>query len=276
MASPCSVNMETTDAQLALHLGRAVEAEALRIEHKFSRYRVDSALSAINRSAGKPVRVDSETAALLDYATQCFAMSDGMFDISSGVLRKVWRFDGSDQIPAQSDIAVLLEQIGWQKAAWNNPKIALPDGMEIDFGGFGKEYAVDRAMMIATAQSDAALLINFGGDLRVSGPRRGGKRWSALIEQVDTDTHGRAVIELASGALTTSGDSRRFLFKDGVRYGHILNPRTGWPVRDAPRAVTVAAETCIEAGFLSTLAMLKGKGAEAFLRAESVPSWVVR
>lgn len=84
------------------------------------------------------------------------------------------------------------------------------------------------------------------------------------------------MFELASGALTTSGDAERFLEKDGVRYSHILNARTGWPVKHPPRSVTVAARTCMEAGVLSTLAMLKGRNAEAFLKREAIQSWVIR
>jgi thiamine biosynthesis lipoprotein len=84
------------------------------------------------------------------------------------------------------------------------------------------------------------------------------------------------VLEIRAGALATSGDARRFLLKDGRRYGHILDPRNGWPVEDAPRSVTVAADTCTQAGMLSTLAMLQGKNAEAFLDAEGAKYWCRR
>jgi thiamine biosynthesis lipoprotein len=84
------------------------------------------------------------------------------------------------------------------------------------------------------------------------------------------------MLEVEYGALATSGDSQRFLHKDGIRYGHILDPRTGWPVPDAPRSVTVAASSCTEAGLLSTLAVLKGTGAADFLQQQRVRSWVFR
>ena len=84
------------------------------------------------------------------------------------------------------------------------------------------------------------------------------------------------MLELADGALATSGDARRFLLKDGVRYSHILNPQTGWPVAHVPRSVTVAAATCVEAGMTATLAMLQGKKAEAFLRREGARAWCIR
>ena len=80
----------------------------------------------------------------------------------------------------------------------------------------------------------------------------------------------------SSSRAATSGDARRYLLKDGVRYSHILDPRSGWPVQDAPRSVTVAAPTCTEAGLMSTLAMLEGPGAEALLAAQGLPHWVQR
>ncbi len=275
MGSPCEIQLETDSADLVEEVGCLVQQEALRIERKFSRYRPDSVLSIINNSNGAPVVVDGETAALLDYADRCFRLSQGRFDVTSGVLRRAWKFDGSDSVPTAAHIEELRAQIGWRRVRWERPVITLPEGMEIDFGGLGKEYAVDVALMRTVQRTKVPVLVNFGGDLRVSGPRSGGQRWRVIIDSVDADA-SRAWLEIAGGAITTSGDSRRFLFKDGVRYGHILDPRTGWPVRYAPRSVTVAADTCMAAGILSTLAMLQGRGAEKFLRREVVQAWITR
>ena len=84
------------------------------------------------------------------------------------------------------------------------------------------------------------------------------------------------ILELEHGALATSGDSRRYLLKDGVRFGHILDPRTGWPVAGSPRSVTVAASSCTEAGLLATLALLQGERATEFLEQEGVRYWLVQ
>ena len=276
MASPCEIRVETADRDLAAAMGQAGEDEARRIEAKFSRYRSGSLLSQINTSAGRPVSVDAETAALIDYAAQCYDLSGGLFDITSGVLRRLWKFDGSDRIPTHEQIDALLPLIGWSKVGWHSPEITLPVGMEIDFGGLGKEYAVDSALMKIQAIGPAPVLVNFGGDLRVSGPRLGGRPWLVAIESVDRPDASEGLLEIAAGALTTSGDSRRFLLKDGVRYSHILDPRTGWPVSDPPRSVTVAAPTCLEAGLTSTLAMLQGADAESMLEREGVRAWCVR
>ena len=275
MASPCELLVETPDSAKALALGRIVESEARRIEAKFSRYRSDSVVSAINCSAGAALQLDAETAALIDYAEYCYQLSGGLFDITSGVLRRAWKFDGSDCVPTQAEISALLELVGFERIEWRAPYITMAPGMEIDFGGIGKEYAVDRALALAEAQSDCALLVNFGGDLRANRPPEAGP-WQVAIERPDTIREARMLLDVTRGALATSGDTHRYLVRDGVRYGHILDPRSGWPVSGAPRSVTVAASTCTEAGMHCTLAMLNGADAEKVLERASVQFWCLR
>lgn len=277
MASPCELLVEGADEAQARVLLEAAAAEALRIEAKFSRYRDDSVIAMLHRSRGEPVAVDDETALLLDYAAACHAMSDGLFDVTSGVLREAWRFDGSDRVPTADRVRVLVERIGWHKLHWQRPKIVLPPGMEIDLGGIGKEYAVDRVLALLRSQAALPMLVNFGGDLAVSGLRADGRAWQVGVERPDAQQRSAVLrLDLSAGALATSGDARRYLLKDGVRYGHILDPRDGWPVRAAPRSVTVAAGRCTEAGTLATLAMLQGPRAEEWLAGQGVPHWILR
>jgi thiamine biosynthesis lipoprotein len=271
MASPCEILIDNDDPDLAQSLTDLVSAEALRIEQKYSRYREDSETSKINRSAGQTVRVDAETARLLDYADQCYRLSGGKFDITSGILRKAWRFDGSDRVPSPAAVAALLEHIGWSRVSWHNPLLTLPSDMELDFGGIGKEYAVDRCALLCRQASSVSTLINFGGDMYISGPRHGDGEWIVGInDPYGSENQQAGILRLHRGGVATSGDARRFLFKDGVRYSHILDPQSGWPVPDGPRSVTVAAQTCIEAGMLATFAMLHGTQAEDFLREQHV------
>jgi FAD:protein FMN transferase len=276
MATPCEVMLECADSDLAAQAGEAVAAEARRIESKFSRYRADSVVGHIHAAGGRALVLDEETARLLDFAEECFNLSDGLFDITSGVLRRAWRFDGTANLPPPEKVRALLPLVGWRKVGWVNPRLTLPPGMEIDLGGLAKEYAVDRALQAVAALTEAPALVNFGGDLAISRPREGGQPWKVAIESVERQGAAAGLIDLRQGALATSGDARRFLLKDGVRYSHILNPRSGWPVKDAPRSVTVAAESCIEAGITATLAMLNGKNAERFLKEESVRAWCIR
>lgn len=279
MAGPCEMLFDLDDASQARRLATLACDEARRIECKFSRYRDDSIITKINRANGTTIDVDAETAALLDYADTCFRLSEGRFDVTSGVLRRAWRFDGSDRLPQSEAVAALLPHIGWQHVTWQRPHLTLPAGMEIDFGGIGKEYAVDRVLALLSGECDAALLVNFGGDLTARGPCRNGRGWLVAIENPQQVTNPRASaiqFELERGAVATSGDTRRFLLKDGVRYGHILDPRTGWPVPDAPRSVTVVAGTCLEAGMLATFAMLHGEQAESLLDAQGLRYWCLR
>lgn len=276
MATPCEVRIEMDDATMARAIAIAAEAEARRIEHKFSRYRSDSVIGKINASGGAQMVVDGETASLLDCAAQCYETSGGLFDITSGVLRRAWRFDGSDNVPAPERVQMLMSLVGWHRVTWAAPAMTLPPGMELDLGGIAKEYAVDKVLAVVTAMTDAPALVNFGGDLCVSGPRRGGAGWNVAIESVDGDGKMAGMLQLTQGALATSGDARRFLMRDGRRYGHILDPRTGWPVDGAPRSITVAAASCVEAGIMATLAMLQGAGAEAFLAEEEIRAWCIR
>jgi thiamine biosynthesis lipoprotein len=277
MACPCEVLSEAANAGEARKLTRLAATEAWRIEDKFSRYLAGNVVDRINSAAGKPVEVDPETAELIDFATTLHRLSDGRFDISSGALRRAWTFDGSDRIPAQGAIAAALRAVGWHRVSWSPPVLRLPADMEIDFGGVGKEYAVDRAVAILREKSDVSCLVNFGGDLAVTSAPNSRRAWTVGIEPPgDVPTRPSARLSLTAGALATSGDTRRFLIRDGVRYGHILDPTTGWPVPCTPRSVTVAADTCTQAGMLSTLAMLEGQGAEAFLAAQGVRYWCLR
>lgn len=280
MASRCEVLIDTIDPSVAERLGSIAQQEALRIQQKFSRYRDDNIIYQINLSEGRPITVDTETAQMLDYAAHCYALSDGLFDITSGVLREVWKFDGSDNIPDAIQVKQLLSRVGWNKVRWQAPQIIIPSGMQIDLGGIAKEYAVDRSLQLLQSANSAPCLVNYGGDIATSGPRQNGKGWLVGIEQPDFSSGGSPsqtrVYELKQGALATSGDARRYLLKNGKRYSHILNPRTGWPVSGAPRSVSVITDTCTEAGILATLAMLHGADAETFLQQQGVTYWCVR
>jgi thiamine biosynthesis lipoprotein len=170
MASPCELLLPTSDHATALNLAALVAQEAWRIEKKYSRYRDDSVTAWIHRSRGTAIDVDPETASLIDFANHCFELSEGLFDVTSGVLRQAWVFDRSDRVPEPSVIERLVTFVGFDKLQWQSPSLLLPPGMELDFGGIGKEYAVDSAYGILVASWDGPFLINFGGDLRASRP----------------------------------------------------------------------------------------------------------
>jgi thiamine biosynthesis lipoprotein len=276
MASPCEILLEVDQEAEARILCELAESEALRIETKFSRYRDDNIVHALNNAGGRAVTVDDETADLLDFADRCHEISGGRFDVTSGVLRRIWKFDGTDRVPTRKQAKALLPLVGWPKITWRRPDIIVPVGMEIDLGGLGKEYAVDKVATLLAERTTAPMLVNFGGDLRAVGRRADGSSWQVGVELPGIEDTAGLKLKLGMGALATSGDARRFLFRGGVRYPHILNPRTGWPVMRAPRSVTVLGDTCTEAGLLATLAMLHGDRAESFLEVQGAKNWVVR
>jgi thiamine biosynthesis lipoprotein len=274
MGSPCALLLETDDQLIAEQLVQAVAVEAWRIEDKFSRYIPGNIIDRINSSDGTPVEVDEETAGLIDFAAALTELSEGRFDLTSGVLREAWTFDGSDNVPDAATVNAVLERVGWHRIVWSRPALTLLPGMQIDLGGIGKEYAVDKAVAVLREKTGIACLINFGGDLFATEESADAAGWKVGVEAPDSDGRiANKVIRLMNGALATSGDARRFLLKNGVRYGHILNPVTGWPVVDAPRSITVAADTCTQAGMLATLAMLQGENAESFLSQQDLQYW---
>lgn len=284
MASPCEVIIQSTDKQLAAKLGEIIATEVWRIEDKYSRYNQRSVCSVINNNAGQSVTIDEETYLLLNFAEQCYQLSEGLFDISSGVLRKTWSFQGiqssqsdNGNFPTEAQVKQNLTHVGWRKIHFDQKQIRLVKGMEIDFGGIGKEYAVDRAIILAKQLTNRPVLVNLGGDLAVTCSRVNSEPWQVAIEHPDSDNNiTDMIVSLKSGALATSGDARRFLINDGKRYGHILNAKTGWPVEQAPRSITVVAPQCIQAGILATLALLQGAHAEQFLKEQEIKFWARR
>lgn len=261
MASRCEIRLDGLDADRAQALAALAIDEVRRIERKFSRYRDDSVVGRINRAAGAaPVACDAETGHLLDYADALYRASDGRFDITAGVLRRAWDFRRPAP-PAQAAIDAVLGLIGWPRVERDGDAVRLPlPGMELDFGGFGKEYAADRAATllldaIVAAGAAPAGLVNLGGDLRVIGPRADGRPWRIAIQHPRDPRSAVAAIDVARGALATSGDYERFLVHEGRRYCHVLDPRTGWPVGHW-QSVSVLAPLAIAAGSCATIAML--------------------
>ena len=277
MVSPCECLMVCDEKSQAKELVELAFKEAKRIEQKFSRYRDDNIIHQINHSHSKPVIVDAETADLLDFAGQCYELSEGLFDITSGVLREAWKFDSSDNVPEKNIVEQLLIKVGWKKLQWSRPELTLQKGMEIDLGGIGKEYAVDQvAKLLKESAPEINMLVNFGGDLVATGARTNQNPWTIGVDDpAHTGEQTIGGIHLTKGAFATSGDARRFLLKDNIRYSHILNPKTGWPVENTPRSVSVIANTCIEAGMLATFALLQGENAREFLEEQEVAFWIV-
>ncbi len=276
MGSPCEMQLFAENHAKASRVADSAIADVYRLEALYSRYRSDSLLSDINRAAaaGGCITVDDETAGLLNYAAICYDQSDGLFDITSGILRRAWRFD-LGKLPEQAQIQELLDKVGWHKLCWAPPVLEFSTpGMEIDFGGVVKEYAVDRAATLCWEAGVRHGIVNLGGDIKIIGPRADGSPWQVGIRHPRRKEAVIQTISLREGALASSGDYERCIMVDGVRYGHVLNPKTGWPVTHLA-AVSVIGDFCVVAGSASTIAMLKEDSGPAWLESLGLPYlWV--
>ena len=279
MACPCELLIATPHQSQAATIAQLAAQEVWRIEQKYSRYNTVGIVAAINNAQGKAQVCDDETRDLFIYAQQLFELSQGLFDISSGCLKDIWHFHHktkTPRLPSSEELEPLLPNIGLQKAHLNGNALTLPAGMQIDFGGIGKEYAADKALQ-KIAQYNAGqiapipVLVNLGGDI-VASKSLVNTPWRVGLSEGPK----AQAITFTQGAVATSGISQRQWIIAGKSYSHILNPKTGYPVNNPPHSVTVAAPTCMQAGMLTTLIMLQGEAAEEFVAAEAIDCWINR
>lgn len=276
MGSPCDIQLYAADEAEFQRIATLAIADVERLEALYSRYREDSFLSEINRVAasGGSITVDEETSGLLNYADIAYRESGGLFDVTSGILRRAWNFRRG-LIPTPDQVQPLLDRIGWDKVEWNPPELAFTvAGMELDFGGVVKEYAVDRVAALCRNAGARYGFVNLGGDIKIIGPHPDGRPWRIGIQHPRSQDDVIKRLSLGRGGLASSGDYERCIEVDGVRYGHVLNPKTGWPVRHLA-AVSVVGEFCLVAGSASTIAMLKEEEGPAWLQELGLPHfWV--
>lgn len=272
MGCPCEIQLFAKTDAIAQSVAKYAINEARRLEAKYSRYQADSLLTQINDAAAHAgtIQVDNETASLLDYAQTCYEQSDGLFDVTSGVLRQAWNF-AHHRLPESNQIKRLLKRIGWHKLRWREPELEfLIPGMELDFGGIVKEYAADRIANLCRQQGIASGFVNLGGDVALLGPRPDGRDWQIGILHPRNAEETLTTIALSNGAVASSGDYQRFMMIDNQRYSHVFNPKTGWPVRHLA-AVSVVSQFCVIAGSASTIAMLKEENGPEWLKHLGLP-----
>lgn len=277
MASPCQLHL-LGDSTQCRRAATAVEQEVRRIEQKYSRYRDDSVLSELNQRAGQTCDIDAETAYLLNYARACWQQSDGLFDISSGVLRRQWDFRNA-RLPDPQQLQTLLPRVGFDRCQLQQHneqhQLLMPAEMEIDFGGIGKEYAADRAAALCRQHGIHSGVVDLGGDLLVLGPKPDGSPWLLGVRHPRDPDKAFAQLPVYEGGMASSGDYERYFDHQGRRYCHLLNPSSGWPV-DYWASVTVLAPSCLLAGSFSTIAMLKQQQAQDWLQQQGLHFLAIR
>ena len=236
-------------------------------DQSLSLYKPDSDIIALNARAGTgPVRVSDSFYDVLAASNYYANLSDGAFDITVQSLVELWGFYGNtlQTPPPQDDVDAVLKHVSYKNVVLNEEKktVALKEGVALDFGGIAKGFAIDQTIDLLKSRGVSAALINLGGNVAVFGPPPNGEVWTVGIKH---PREGRLIgrIRISEGAVSTSGDYDRFFEVDGVRYNHLIDPRTGWPVPGL-NAVTVVAPTATAADALSTAVFVLG--AEAGLK----------
>lgn len=240
---------------------RSAVAWVNAFEAKYSRFRPDSLVSRINAAAGREwVPVDAEMETLLELCDTLHFMTQGILDPTALPLIQLWNYKAAQpRVPSTEEIAAARARVGWKKVQRAAGKIFLPEpGMALDFGGFGKEYAVDFVGQLALDHGLPCALVDFGHDLRALGAPPGRPAWHIGLEDPKAPGTSAGSVALVGRGIASSGDYIRGFILEGKRYGHIIDPRTGRPVANGCMQATVIATSCLQAGVLSTTAFVLG------------------
>jgi thiamine biosynthesis lipoprotein len=262
LGTRCEVQYVCADNRAA----QAFEAEAIgwvsAFERKYSRFLPDSLISRINAAAGRDwVPVDAEMQQFLELCSSLHYMSRGVLDVTALPLMRLWDYKAAHpRVPTDCEIAEALRLVGWNKVQRDAGRVRLPQaGMALDFGGWGKEYAVDLVAQIARKHGLECALVDFGHDLCTIGAAPGKPAWHVGLEDPrQPEVKCWTSIAVRDCGVASSGDYLRGFTIDGQRYGHIVDPRTGRPVVNGCRQVTVVAPSCLQAGVLSTTVFILG------------------
>ena len=260
LGTVCEVQYAADDAQAA-NFERAAVAWVTAFEAKYSRFKPDSLVSRINAAAGHEwIAVDAEMEGLLQLCDTLHFMTQGVLDPTALPLIQLWNYKAEKpRVPADAEVAAALTLVGWKKVQRAPGKVFLPvPGMALDFGGFGKEYAVDIVAQLAVSHGIGNVLVDFGHDLRASGAPPGRPAWHIGLEDPQKPGAAAGSIAVVGKGVASSGDYLRCFTVEGKRYGHIVDPRTGRPVANGCAQATVIASTCLQAGVLSTTAFVLG------------------
>jgi thiamine biosynthesis lipoprotein len=261
MNTVCRVHFRAASPTLA----QDFQAEVLQwiswFEARYSRFIPESLIGRINAAAGSEwVETDPETDALFNLCQEMIFFTRGVFDPTSLPLIRLWNWKATPPvIPTAAQIEETMRLVGWRKIQRRPGAIFLPlKGMSMDLGGIGKEYAVDRVVTLALQRGIENVLVDFGQDVRVHGEAPEQGAWHIGLDDPKNPGHCWAGVAATNHAVATSGDYLRHFSHQGRRYGHILDPRDGYPVNNGCLSVSVIAPHCTVAGILSTAAFILG------------------
>ena len=261
MSTLCQVKVHGVSAAVAQDFLRETVQWTAQFEARYSRFIPDSLIGRINAAAGEHwVETDPETDRLFNLCQELFFFTRGSFDPTALPLIKLWNWKAQPPVvPSDEAIQAARALVGWNKIQRRPGGIFLPvRGMGLDLGGIGKEYAVDCVMNLALQRGIANVLVDFGQDVRARGHAPDKAFW--LIGLDDATHPGKCWtgVAVTDHAVATSGDYLRHFIFNGRRYGHILDPRTGYPALNDCRVVSVIAPSCTIAGLLATSVCIVG------------------
>jgi thiamine biosynthesis lipoprotein len=255
MGTLVSITVVARNEAVAHAAATAGFAEIRRLEELLSTWISTSELSRVNASAGiKPIHVSTDTLAVVHRAMQAAEMTDGGFNIAIGPAVEAWSVTDGQRIPEESELDALRPLVDLQAVHVDVREQTIyldKAGMRIDVGGIGKGYAADQAVEALRRAGAIAGVVALSGDIKTFGRIPGGKRFPVGIQHPRKDGSVLAWIDLEDEAISTAGDYERFFERDGVRYHHILDPRTLQPARSC-QSVTVVAREGIWADGLDT------------------------
>jgi len=248
------------DAAERARIAATVADTLARVDGLMSTYKAESELSRFNRHASTdPFPVSAETLEVFRVAHAVSELTAGAFDVTVGPLVSAWGFGATSRTPAPpsaAELARLRARVGYRLIEIDPAANALVKSnptAQCDLSAIAKGYAVDRVAAALVAQGRDSFLVEVGGDLRVRGRRADGALWRVAIERPQSSQRSLfRVAELEDLALATSGDYRNFYEQDGVRYSHLIDPRSGRPIAHAVASVSVAQASAAYADALAT------------------------
>ncbi len=276
MSTSLTVKFYISDETEGETILKKIFTEAGEIEHIMEPLKGDGELQRINNSSSDTWwKLSSELKTVIDRSIFFYEKSNGAFDPTIASVKWLWDFENGGTLPSQKDISETLETVGLSKIKTKGDSLSLGNhGTKLDLGGIAKGYVVDRIIKILKESGVSAGLVNAGGDIYTFGKKPGGKDW--VIGFRHPRSRKTIVIDTISlPAVATSGDYERYFIQDGVRYHHILDPSTGYPVRKCA-SVTVWAETAMDADILATTIFVLGpqKGLEFAEKLDNVETLI--
>ena len=249
-------------------LQSAVDAELAAVNQEMSTYIPDSELMRVNGGpVGQPVALSANLALVIRQALAIYDHSDGAFDVTVGPLVNLWGFGPQPEpevIPAAAEIDVLRKQIGSDALRLTGQQLTRSRPVQIDLSAIAKGHGVDRVADLLVKEGIHNFLVEVGGELRTAGVNPAGQVWRIGIERPSAGQVVQKPIQVSDKGIATSGDYRNYYERDGKRYAHTIDPRTGRPVEHRLASVTVIADTCAQAdGYATALNVM---GADAALK----------